>query len=98
MFWHWTGLAVFSLTLLPAGLALLTGRVPRRWHARLTPTRPRGWALLSLWAAAPLNTIPRLADAPPSITLAATAIAGVVTVAGCGLVAAAVFRASKVAP
>ncbi|MCX5006738.1 hypothetical protein OHB05_29570 [Streptomyces sp. NBC_00638] len=30
MTWHWTGLAVFSLTLLPAGLALLTGRMPHR--------------------------------------------------------------------
>jgi hypothetical protein len=95
--WHWTGLAVFSLTLLPAGLALLAGRIPHRLHARLAPARPRGWAVLCLWAAAPLNTIPRLADAPPAITLAATATAGAVAVAGCALAAGATLRASKTA-
>ncbi|ELS56629.1 hypothetical protein [Streptomyces viridochromogenes] len=97
MIWHWTGLAVFSLTLLPAGLALLTGRIPHRLHARLAPARPRGWALLCLWAAAPLNTIPRLADASPSITLAATAMAGTAALTGCALTAAAALRTSKVA-
>ncbi|MFI1733811.1 hypothetical protein ACH40E_32280 [Streptomyces acidicola] len=95
MIWHWTGLAVFSLTLLPAGLALVTGRIPNRLHARLAPARPRGWALLGLWATAPLNTIPRLADAPPAITLAATATAGAVAVAGCVLAVAASLRAPK---
>ncbi|MEU3091370.1 hypothetical protein ACWCQ0_41945 [Streptomyces massasporeus] len=98
MIWHWAGLAAFSLTLLPAGLALLTGRIPNRLHARLAPTRPRGWALLALWAAAPLNTVPRLADAPPAITLAATATAGAAAVAGCALAAAATLRATKDTP
>ncbi|MFJ8533591.1 hypothetical protein [Streptomyces sp. NPDC093591] len=98
MIWHWIGLAVSSLTLLPAGLALLTGQIPHRLQVRLAPARPRGWALLCLWAAAPLNTIPRLADAPPSVTLAATATAGAVAVAGCALAAAAALRTSKVAP
>ncbi|WP_149830420.1 hypothetical protein [Streptomyces tailanensis] len=96
MIWHWIGLAVFSLTLLPAGPALLTERIPRRLHARLAPTRPRGWALLALWAAAPLNAVPRLVDAPPAITLAATATAGVVAAAGCAWVAVAALRAEKV--
>ncbi|WP_370417633.1 hypothetical protein AB8O64_02525 [Streptomyces sp. QH1-20] len=98
MIWHWTGLAVFSLTLLPAGLALLTGRIPVRMQARLTPTRPRGWALLTLSAAAPINTIPRLADAPPAITLAATATAAMTAAAGCVLAAAATFRTAKATP
>ncbi|WP_327370547.1 hypothetical protein [Streptomyces sp. NBC_01217] len=97
MTWHWTGLAVFSLTLLPAGLALLTGRIPHRLHARLAPARPRGWALLCLWIAAPLNTIPRLADAPPAIALGATALACAVAVAGCALAAGATLRTSKAA-
>ncbi|MEU2287512.1 hypothetical protein ABZ614_37340 [Streptomyces sp. NPDC013178] len=98
MTWHWIGLAAFSLTLLPAGLALLTGRIPPRLHAHLAPTRPRGWALLALWAAAPLNTVPRLTDAPPALTLAATATAGAVAVAGCALAAATTLRAAKAAP
>ncbi|WP_234388667.1 hypothetical protein [Streptomyces sp. AS58] len=96
--WHWIGLAVFSLTLLPAGLALLTGRMPHRLRARLEPARPRGWALLLLWAAAPLNTLPRLADAPHAITLAATATAGALAIGGCALAAAAALRTPKAAP
>ncbi|MFG2026314.1 hypothetical protein [Streptomyces sp. NPDC048825] len=28
MTWHWFGLVVFSVTLLPAGLSLVSGRVP----------------------------------------------------------------------
>ncbi|KOV49777.1 hypothetical protein ADL00_45410 [Streptomyces sp. AS58] len=96
--WHWIALTVFSLTLLPAALALLTGRIPHRLRARLAPARPRGWALLLLWAAAPLNTIPRLADAPPEITLAATATAGALAIGGCVLAAAAAHRAPKAAP
>ncbi|MGQ4475740.1 hypothetical protein [Streptomyces sp. SAS_276] len=83
MNWQWIGLVFFSLTLLPAGLALLTGRIPRRLRYRLAPMRPRGWGLLALYAVAPLNAVPRLADAPPLIILVATATAGVVAAAGC---------------
>ncbi|WP_432043393.1 hypothetical protein [Streptomyces cadmiisoli] len=96
--WHWITLTVFSLTLLPAGLALLTGHLPHRLRARLAPARPRGWALLLLWAAAPLNTIPRLADAPYAITLAATATAGALAIGGCTLAAAAALRTPKATP
>ena len=62
MIWHWTGLVFFSLTLLPAGLALVSGRIPRQLRHRLAPLRPRGLALLALYAVAPLNTVPRLAE------------------------------------
>lgn len=58
MIWHWVGLAFFSITLLPAGAAMVAGRVPERLRPRLAPVRPRGWAVLALYAAAPLNTIP----------------------------------------
>lgn len=83
MTWHWTGLAFFSLTLLPAGLALVTGRIPHTLRHRLAPMRPRGWALLGLYSAAPLNTIPRLAEAPPATIVVATAAAAVLAAAGC---------------
>ncbi|MER7467317.1 hypothetical protein [Streptomyces sp. NPDC097981] len=87
MIWQWLGLMVFSLTLLPAGLAMASGRAPGRLRHRLEPVRPRGWAILGIYAVAPLNAIPRLADASPQVTLALTAAAGLLTVAGC-LVAA----------
>ncbi|GGR77418.1 hypothetical protein GCM10010269_15840 [Streptomyces humidus] len=61
MLWQWIGLAVFSVTLLPVGIARLTGRVPQRLRPRLHPTRPRGLACLAFYAAAPLNAIPALA-------------------------------------
>jgi hypothetical protein len=86
MIWQWIGLAVFSVTLLPGGVALLTGRVPQRLRPRLEPMRPRGLAFLGFYAAAPLNAVPRLAGAPPLITLAATGLAMAVTLAGCTLV------------
>ncbi|MFG2335554.1 hypothetical protein [Streptomyces yangpuensis] len=83
MIWQWTGLAVFSLTLLPAGLAMATDRVPARLRARLTPIRANGWALLALYAVAPLNAVPRLAGANSAVSLALTAVAGIIAVAGC---------------
>lgn len=83
MIWQWIGLAVFSLTLLPAGAAMAAGHVPARLRARLTPVRVRGWAVLAIYAVAPLNAIPRLAGATPELTLALTAAAGIVAAAGC---------------
>ncbi|MFJ8112467.1 hypothetical protein [Streptomyces sp. NPDC096132] len=99
MVWQLTGLAFFSLTLLPLGAALVAGHVPDRLRHRLpADARPLGWALLSLYAVAPLNALPRLCQAPPSITLAATAIAAVVAVAGSTYLAFTTGRARKVAP
>lgn len=92
MLWQWIGLAVFSVTLLPAGVALLIGRIPQRLRPRLDPMRPRGLALLAFYAAAPLNAVPRLADASPLITLAATGLAMVVTLTGCIVVIVATQR------
>jgi hypothetical protein len=54
--------------------------------------RPRGLALLAFYAAAPLNAVPRLADASPSITLAATGLAMAVVLAGCIVVIIATER------
>lgn len=87
MIWQWTGLTLFSLTLLPAGIAMASGWAPARMRARLTPVRAYGWALLALYAVAPLNAIPRLAGASPQVSLALTALAGIVAVAGCLLAA-----------
>ncbi|MFD3825669.1 hypothetical protein [Streptomyces sp. NPDC058625] len=97
MTWHWSGLILFSLTLLPAGLIMVTGHVPERPRTRLVPAPPRAWAVLALYAAAPLNAIPRLAGASPAIASAATATAGVVTATGCGVAAIALHRAAGAA-
>lgn len=97
MTWHWTGLTFFSITLLPAGLAMATGHVPKRLRPRLAPTPPRGWAVLALYAAAPLNSLPRLAGASPTIILVATATAGIVATAGCAVAAIASHRTASAA-
>jgi hypothetical protein len=60
--------------------------------------RPRGWALLALYTVAPLNTIPRLAEAPPVIILMATAAAGVAAAAGCTYAALAPRRTRDATP
>ncbi|MEU8773456.1 hypothetical protein [Streptomyces sp. NPDC048606] len=83
MIWQWIGLTVFSLTLLPAGLAMAAGRAPARLRGRLAPVRAHGWALLALYAVAPLNAIPRLTGASPELSLALTAAGGIVAVTGC---------------
>lgn len=97
MIWQWTGLAFFSLTLLPVGVALLTGHMPRRLRGRPAPMRTRGVTLLALYTAVPLNAIPRLAGAPEAITLAATAVAGLLAVAGCLWAAVATQRTRSIA-
>ncbi|MFG3656948.1 hypothetical protein [Streptomyces sp. NPDC047706] len=80
---QWLGPALSSLTLLPAGAALLAGRVPRRLRGRPELTRPRGVALLAFCAVPPLNAVPRLAGASAAVILAATGLAGAVAVGGC---------------
>ncbi|APU43368.1 hypothetical protein [Streptomyces sp. TN58] len=92
MIWQWIGLTIFSLTLLPAGLAMAAGRAPARLRARLAPVSAHGWALLALYAVAPLNAIPRLAGASPEMSLALTAAGGIVGVAGCLLAGLARLR------
>ncbi|MFE9482985.1 hypothetical protein ACFYNM_30810 [Streptomyces spororaveus] len=98
MTWQWTGLAVFSLILLPAAAAMITGRVPRRLRRRPAPVRPRGWALLLICATAPVNALPRLAGASPGLTLACTAAGGGLAVAGCLVLGAAVLWRPRRAP
>lgn len=83
MTWQWIGLTFFSLTVLPAGLAMAANRVPERLRHRLAPVRPRGWALLLIYATAPANALPRIAGAAPDITLACTAAGGLLALAGC---------------
>ena len=97
MIWQWVGLASFSVTLLPVGIALLTGRVPQRLRRRLAPMRPRGLAFLAFYAAAPLNAVPRLVGASPSIMLAATGLGGALTLAGCAIVIISSRRTGAVA-
>ncbi|USQ85643.1 hypothetical protein NFX46_18875 [Streptomyces phaeoluteigriseus] len=83
MIWQWIGLTIFSLTLLPTGMAMAAGWAPAHLRARLTPVRAHGWALLALYAVAPLNAIPRLTGASPELSLALTGVAGVIAVSGC---------------
>ncbi|MFE3323951.1 hypothetical protein [Streptomyces sp. NPDC059176] len=93
MIWQWTALAVFTLTVLPVAVALLTDRIPRRLRSTAVPTRPWGLALLSLYAVAPINALPRLAGASPAVVLTATVLGGVLAVSGCTLATVATCRA-----
>ncbi|MFJ3921754.1 hypothetical protein [Streptomyces sp. NPDC090022] len=96
MKWHWTALILFSVTLLPAGLAMVADRVPRRLRARLAPVRARGAAFLLIYATAPVNAVPRLAGASPDTTLACTAAGGALAVAGALVLGVATWRTGRV--
>lgn len=47
MTWQWADLAFFSLTLLPTGLAMVTGHMPERLRPRLAAVQLRSWAVLA---------------------------------------------------
>ncbi|MFE3857913.1 hypothetical protein ACFXPN_43085 [Streptomyces griseorubiginosus] len=79
---HWIGLVLFSLVLFLFGLALANGQVPHQLRRQGPPAQPLGWALLALYAVAPFNAIPRLAEAPPVVILVATAVVGAAAAAG----------------
>ncbi|WP_137988385.1 hypothetical protein [Streptomyces vilmorinianum] len=83
MTWQWIGLTAFSLTLLPSGVAMAVDRVPERLRARPAPVPTRGRAVLLIYATAPVNALPRLADASADVTLACTVAGGALAVAGC---------------
>jgi hypothetical protein len=95
MTWQWTALILFSLTLLPAGLAMVAGRVPRRLRARLAPVRARGASPLLIYATAPVNAVPRLTGASPDTTLVCTAAGGVLAVAGALVLGVATLRPGR---
>ncbi|WP_326718988.1 hypothetical protein OHT59_05310 [Streptomyces sp. NBC_00243] len=73
---------------------MASGWAPRRLRSRLTPVRPRGWAFLALYAAAPLNALPRLTHAASEVVLASTVAAGVIAAAGCVAAAAITMRSA----
>ncbi|MCM3920434.1 hypothetical protein ND748_01865 [Frankia sp. AiPs1] len=98
MKWQWIGLVLFSLTLLPAGLAMAADRVPRRLRARLAPVRLRGWSALLIYSVAPLNTVPRLADASPNLNLACTAAGVILAIASSLLVCLAATESRRRRP
>lgn len=81
-----------------ATTVLTGGRVPARLRARFAPVRVHGWAILAVYAVAPLNAIPRLAGASPELSLALTAAAGIVAAAGWVLGLACLATAENGAP
>ncbi|NXY94228.1 hypothetical protein HYE82_07470 [Streptomyces sp. BR123] len=82
MNWQWIFLILFSLTLLPAGIALLAGWAPRSLRTDGMPVRSQGAALLLIYATVPVNAIPRLADASAAMVLACTAGGGALALTG----------------
>lgn len=97
MICQWTGPAVLTRTLLPAGVVPLTGRAPHRLRARPAPTRPPGRAFLTRYAVAPVDAVPRPADVPHAVTPAATALGRASAVAGRTVVSLTARRARAAA-
>lgn len=63
---------VATLLLLPFPVAILAGWTPSKLPSGAAVV-PYAWALLFLYALAPLNAVPRMLDAPASVVLACTA-------------------------
>ncbi|MEW1908147.1 hypothetical protein AB0442_06770 [Kitasatospora sp. NPDC085895] len=81
--YHWTALAVSTALLLPIPVAVLAGWTPPWMRGRRAGMRLRAHGALCCYALAPLNGLPRIADASVGTVTACTA-------AGLGLIAAAV--------
>ncbi|MEU2629993.1 hypothetical protein [Kitasatospora sp. NPDC007106] len=80
--YHWTTLAVSTALLLPIPVAVLAGWTPPWMRERRAGMRLRAYGVLCFYALAPLNGLPRIADASAGTVMACTA-------AGLGLIAAA---------
>ncbi|MFD8022577.1 hypothetical protein ACFV6G_19400 [Streptomyces lavendulae] len=61
--YHAIALAAATLLILPFPVAILAGWTPPKLPSR-DAAMPYAWALLCLYAHAPLNAIPRMLDAP----------------------------------
>ncbi|MFE9803781.1 hypothetical protein ACFYP6_33830 [Streptomyces goshikiensis] len=70
--YHALALAAATLLLLPVPVALLAGWAPRRFPAR-SGAFAYAWALLCLYALAPLNAVPRMMGASTQVVMACTA-------------------------
>ncbi|WP_405451050.1 hypothetical protein [Streptomyces erythrochromogenes] len=70
---HALALAAATLLLLPFAIALLVGWTPSRLGTREV-SRPYAYAILCLYLQAPLNTLPRMVDAPLGVVTAGVAV------------------------
>nr|BEK69082.1 hypothetical protein KPHV_63090 [Kitasatospora purpeofusca] len=83
----WAAVGTVTAVMIPAGIALATGRPPRRTRAWLEPVRPRGWGLLLLYADLPAHVVPRALGADDHVVLAGAAGGGLLAAAGLLLLA-----------
>jgi hypothetical protein len=80
--YHWIALAVSTALMLPVPVAMLSGWVPPWMRKRQAGMRLRAYGFLCCYALAPLNAIPRIADASYKAVMACTNV-------GFGFIAAA---------
>jgi hypothetical protein len=92
--WQGIGLAAFSLTLLPEGLALGAGRVP----ARLVPVRPGARPCSPCTPSRPSTRSPGSSEPPRRSPWPAPSPWGVLAVTGCVPVGVFVQRAKAATP
>ncbi|MFJ8745635.1 hypothetical protein ACIRL2_40525 [Embleya sp. NPDC127516] len=88
--YHAIALAAATMMLLPLVWATHTGRLPRRaGPTSRRSRRRRSWGLAAGWAIAPLNAVPRIADAAPPVVAACTMAGGALLLTGLALIATA---------
>ncbi|MFG2387768.1 hypothetical protein ACGFYF_02670 [Streptomyces lavendulae] len=67
--YHAVALAAATLLMLPPAVAMLAGWTPPRLSSRAVVV-PYAWAMVCLYANAPLNAVPRMLGAAPGVVTA----------------------------
>ncbi|MCX5406579.1 hypothetical protein OHA37_22230 [Streptomyces sp. NBC_00335] len=95
--YHAIALAAATLLALPVPVAILAGWTPPKWPTRAAAVSC-AWALLCIYALAPLNAIPRILDAPDPAVMACTAAGMVFSAAAVACLLRAVWVSRRPTP
>ncbi|MDX2406454.1 hypothetical protein NJO91_25455 [Streptomyces microflavus] len=63
LLYHWIGLAVSTVLMVPVPVAILAGWTPPWMRKRLAGMRLRAYGVLCIYAHVLVNSVPRIADA-----------------------------------
>lgn len=63
LLYHWIGLAVSTVVMVPVPVAILAGWTPPWMRKRLAGMRLRAYGVLCIYAHVLVNSVPRIADA-----------------------------------
>ncbi|MFB7148497.1 hypothetical protein [Streptomyces virginiae] len=92
--YHAVALAAATLLMLPPAVAMLAGWTPPKLASRAAVV-PYAWALVCLYANAPLNAVPRMLGAAPGVVTACMAAGLAFSAAAVALLVRAAWAAQR---